>query len=345
MKRETRLWEKVCDLDNIYMAHKMASRDKLHRKEVEEVNADLDNKMRMVQAILQSMKWRPAKYKKFLRDERGKVREICKSPYYPDRIVRWAIMLVIEPRITKNLIDQCCASIPGRGVKRASDFIRRYLKDVEGTKYCLKIDISKFYGHIDHKIMLHKLQTLFNDKDLIENLRRFIESHEKGLPIGSYMSQYFANLYLSDFDHFCKEKLHLSYYVRYMDDVVCLAPSKEDLHRVKRIMDGWLAEHLNLRIKSNWQVFPVDSRGIDFLGFRFFHARTLLRRKLTMRMRQAMAKVAKRIRNNLRLRIIDTARYISYMGWIIQSKSKGFFAKYFLPVRGPILDRFRRITA
>lgn len=341
MKRLANIWEKVCDLDNIYRAHLMASKDKHHRKEVEEVNADLGNKLRQIQAILQTMQWRPAPYQKFMRKERGKMREICKSPYFPDRIIHWAIMLQIEKRMMANLIDQTCASIPGRGIAKGIKYMKKYLEDIEGTKYCLKLDISKFYGNIDHSILMHKLRTLFKDADLIENIRRFVESDQKGLPIGSYMSQNFANLYLSDLDHYIKEVWGIKYYVRYMDDIVILAPNKDDLHRIKRVIDGFLAEHLNLRVKGNWQVFPVEARGVDFLGFRFFHGKMLLRRTLSMRMRRATGKIGRRIRKGLRIRMIDVSRYLSYMGWILASEARGFFARFFLPIRGVILEKKR----
>lgn len=64
------------------------------------------------------------------------------------------------------------------------------------------------------------------DKDLLNLLDLIIDSCEKGLPIGSYLSQYLSNFYLSNFDHWCKEILKIKYIIRYMDDIVILGSNK-----------------------------------------------------------------------------------------------------------------------
>lgn len=110
---------------------------------------------------------------------------------------------------------------------------------------------------------------------------------------GNYLSQYFANLVLAYFDHWLKETKRVKYYWRYADDIVILAPNKEVLHELLHEIRAYL-KGLKLRVKRNYQVFPVDSRGIDFLGYVFYHTHTLLRKSIKQKLCRRVAKLNKR---------------------------------------------------
>ena len=201
-------------------------------------------------------------------NDKGKERELMKLPYFPDRIIQWAILLQIEDIFTKTFCSHTCASISERGIKKASELVEQYMKDVNGTKECLKIDISKFYQNINHRILKQLLRKKFKDKRLLELLDMIIDSYpgDKGVPIGSYLSQFLANFYLAYFDHWLKEKMGVKYVVRYMDDVVIFHESKQYLHWLVRQMYEYLKNELDVNIKDNWQVFPTAIRGVDFVG-------------------------------------------------------------------------------
>jgi hypothetical protein len=106
----------------------------------------------------------------------------------------------------------------------------------------------------------------------------------KGVPIGNYLSQFFANLYLTYFDHWVKEELKCKYYFRYADDIVILGNDKNYLRNVLVSIKLYLKQVLNLELKPNYQIFPVESRGIDFVGYKFCHTHVLLRKSIKMRM-------------------------------------------------------------
>ena len=63
-----------------------------------------------------------------------------------------------------------------------------------------------------------------SDKLLLKLTYMFIYDNNKtkGIPIGNYTSQYFANIYLDKLDKYIKETLKVKYYVRYMDDFILL---------------------------------------------------------------------------------------------------------------------------
>lgn len=130
-------------------------------------------------------------------NDKGKSRELWKLPYFPHRIIQWAIMLQIEPVFNQVFTDFTCASLPNRGIQKAQKLIDRYLKDEPGTKYCFKMDVHHFYPSIDHDILKRLLRKKFKDPDLLALLDMIIDSHPpKGIPIGSYLSQYLANFVL-----------------------------------------------------------------------------------------------------------------------------------------------------
>ena len=170
--------------------------------------------------------------------------------------------------------------------------MKKALKDRDNTKYCLKLDIKKYYPSIDHCILKKIIRKKIKDKDLLELLDEIIDSAD-GVPIGNYLSQYFANLYLTYLDHWLKEELKVKYYFRYADDMVFLHPNKSELWDIYNKVDEYLRENLNLQIKDNYQVFPVDIRGLDFVGYIFRHDYILMRKSIKKRMCKKVAKLRK----------------------------------------------------
>lgn len=271
-------------------AHKGASKGKRHYKQVREVNADLQNQLLKIQKMLIDKSYRVSAYKTETINDNGKERVLYKLPYYPDRIIQWAIMLQIETIFNKNFCYHTCASLKGRGIYRAVRLSKKYTKKEVECRYCLKFDIKKFYPSINKRILKELIRTKFKDKDLLWLLDLIIDSYpdERGLPIGSYLSQYLANFYLSRFDHFLKEKLRLKFVVRYMDDICIYSDNKAHLHKILAQVRAYLNNYLDLQLKSNYQIFPTQTRGVDFVGYRFFGKFTLLRKSIAKNIKAKM---------------------------------------------------------
>lgn len=209
-----------------------------------------------------------------------KEREIYRLSYYPHRIIHHAIMNVLEP-IWKNVfIKNTYACIKGRGIHLLEKHLYRDLQNhPKETVYCAKMDIRHFYPSVDHEILKKIIRKKIKDKKLLNLLDAIIDS-APGLPIGNYLSQYLSNLYLTYFDHWCKEELKIKFYYRYADDIVLLSDNKEQLRNWIIAIKMYLTKELKLTLKPNYQIFPVESRGIDYVGYVIRHKYILLRKSI-----------------------------------------------------------------
>jgi RNA-directed DNA polymerase len=313
MKRYGNLYQKVCSLENIRLAHKNAKKGKGHYSEVKMVEADPEKYFLMIQEMLRNKMFKTLTYSVFTKVDQKKVREIYKLPYFPDRIVHHCIMNILEPIWMKTLISDTYASLKGRGIHKGVKRMKRALKDTENTTFCLKMDVKKFYPSINHNVLKRIIRKKIKDPDLLWLLDEIIDSAD-GVPIGNYLSQYFGNLYLSGFDHWMKESKSIKYYFRYCDDVIILSTSKRHLGELREQIQHYLLENLRLTLKGNWQIFPVRVRGIDFLGYRFFGYYTLLRKGIVRRFKLKVYQIKK---DNCKLSLAQIVNGImSYYGWL-----------------------------
>lgn len=311
MKRYNNLFDKIVTLDNLYLADKRARRQKQHRPEIIEFDKSREKLLLDLQKKLINGEYRTSEYYIFKIYE-PKEREIFKLPYYPDRIVHHAIMNIMEPIWVSSFVKGTYSCIKNRGIHKALKDVKHALKDEANTQYCLKLDVRKFYPSIDHAILKQLIRKKIKDKRLLSLLDEIIESAQ-GVPIGNYLSQFFANLYLTYLDHWIKEQKKVRYYFRYADDIVILGRDKQELRDLFYNIQDYLNNKLKLNFKDNWQIFKVDSRGIDFVGYRIFHTDTLLRKSIKK-------KFCKKINKLNKKQNIDKDTYkqkiCSYIGWI-----------------------------
>ena len=316
MKRNDYLFDKICSMENLRLADFKARKGKKHNRGVQLFDRDPEGNLQRLRALLLSGQYKTSRYSFFTVHD-PKERTIARLPYYPDRIVHHAIMNVIEPIITKMYTADTYACIKGRGSHLARHRIMEAMrKDPEGTTYCLKLDIRKYYPSIDHEILKGILRRKFKDVRLLGLLDEIIDSAE-GLPIGNYLSQTLANVFLAHFDHYVKEVLRVKYYYRYVDDIVILGADKAELRRIFYAIRERLAAQ-KLRVKDNWQIFPVEARGLDFLGFVFRHGYVRLRKRIKRNIFRTLAHLRKVCKTTKEIRLAAG----SYIGWLKYTNSR-----------------------
>lgn len=292
MKRLTGLWDQVVAFDNLLLAYRKARRGKGRKAAVAGFALRLEHELLLLQRELLAGSYRPGAYRQFTIYER-KPRLISAAPFR-DRVVHHALLNVIEPPLDRRFIADSYACRAGKGTHAA---VARYQRWANRYRYVLKLDIARYFLSIDHRILKAKLRARIKDRPVLDLLDLIIDSSPEstgpvfhfegddlltplerptGIPIGNLTSQFFANLYLDDLDHFIKERLRVPGYLRYVDDSALLGDDKTRLHELKEIIaDRLAAERLRLHPRKA-QVVPV-AVGLDLLGYRVYPHKCLLR--------------------------------------------------------------------
>jgi len=327
MKRVGNLFMKIADYSNLCRAHLNARKGKAYYTEVQEVDRNVDFYIRELQLMILSKKFTTSKYEVFKISE-PKERMISKLPYFPDRIVHHAIMQVLQPIWDKTCIYDSYAAIPGKGIHAGYYRLKKFLRDRNNTKYCLKFDVQKFYPSVNHDILLDEVKRKIKCRDtlwLLEDIIRSVEG-DKGLPIGNYLSQYLSNIYLNHFDHWIKEKLNCEYYIRYCDDAIILHKDKAFLRDRLSDIEEYLWFNLKLILNNKTQIFPIESRGIDFLGYRTYPEFSLLRKSSKKKFKQKIKKIEESWQAMRSMHVLCSV--MSYLGWLIHCNSFNLLEKY-----------------
>lgn len=302
MKRLGNIFESITTLANLQDADRKAQRGKLNQYGIELHNRNKEGNLLILQDLLRSKSYRTSTYDVFTIYE-PKERIVYRLPYFPDRITHHAIMNVLESVFVGTFTADTYSCIKKRGIHHLLRKLRSNLvNDVQGTRYCLKLDIKKFYPSVDHDVLKALLRRKFKDQDLLWLLDEIIDS-APGLPIGNYLSQYLANFYLSYFDHWIKEDRRVKYYYRYADDIVILHSDKPALHSLLVEIKNYLSS-LKLQVKENHSVFPVASRGIDFVGYVFYHTHVKIRKQIKKNFARKLSMDPDHLSKN------------SYLGWL-----------------------------
>ncbi len=300
-------------MENLRLADRTAQRGKSNQYGVKLHNNSAESNLFLLHESLLNKTYKTSTYQVFKVFE-PKERDVYRLPYYPDRIMHHAIMNILEHFFVSRFTTDTYSCIKGRGIHSAARAVQTALRDKPNSIYCLKLDIKKFYPSIDHDILKSLLRRKLKDQDLLWLLDEIIDSAD-GLPIGNYLSQYFANYYLTYFDYWIKGIQKVKYYFRYADDIVILSSNKPYLHGILANIKQYLQNELRLEVKNNYQVFPVAARGIDFVGYRMYHTHVMLRKRI----KKNFAKMMKRNRNKQSI--------ASYYGWAKHANTKHLLKK------------------
>lgn len=337
MKTYKHLFEKLITRENIRAAIHNSAKGKTKRRDVKLVLSNIDKYIEKVRNALCNKTLKPKLHKaKLIIDKSSKKERIILQPkYIIDQIIHHAVIQVLEPILLKGAYEYSCGSIVGKGGIFGKRYIERFIRENKPSevKYILKFDIRHYFQTIDVNILKEKFKRVIADADMLEVIFYILDSNKAllndelidlHLPIGNYPSQCFANWNLQEVDHFIKEKLKAKCYIRYMDDFVIFGNNKKKLHKDFLEIKKYL-ENLNLEIKANWQIFKFDytdkngiqrGRPLDFMGYKFYRNRTVLRRTIMLRATRKAANIGKK----KNITWFDSSQMISYLGWFSHAK-------------------------
>ena len=267
MKRHKNLYQKIYDYDNILRAFKNARRGKGKNLYVIKFEENLEENLKQIQTELINETWQPAPYKKFqIYDPKHR---IIHAPVFRDRIVQHAIMQILEPIFDKRFIYDSYASRKKKGIHAGVERLTQFLRRYDGFVYVLKCDVKKFFESIDHDVLIRIIRKKIADEKVIILITKILKNDglEKGVTLGNYTSQWFANIILNELDYFVKQKLGVKEYLRYMDDFLLLSQSKNELHKWKHEIKNFLQDELKLELHERKQLIFPAYIGVDFLGY------------------------------------------------------------------------------
>lgn len=328
MKSYNHLWEQFLSDENYYRAMENATRNKHGKKR---------KLAKYMREHADELKDEYMEYAQNFRNEHHNpmyiydgVRRKRRQIYVPtmrEQVIHHMVSNVLQPIFMKPMYEHSYGSIPNRGAHKAMKRIKSWIKkDPDGFKYILKLDVKKYFDSIPHDVLKAKLAKIIHDDNFLSLLYTIIDVTDVGIPIGFYTSQWIANWYLTDLDHYVKEVLGAKYYVRYMDDMVIAGNNKEDLHRIKSGLEEFLNGQLGLEIKHNWQIFPLASRDLDFMGFRFSFNKITLRKTILAKAVRKARRVAKK-----GITIHSARQMLSYNGWIGSTDVYGYYVRNIKP--------------
>lgn len=291
-KRSKNLIEQIIDWDNLVEAHRLARRGKRDRQDVIEFESRMWEELGALQMEMLWGTYSPGRYRSFVVYE-PKQRIIMAAPYR-DRVAQHAICNVCGPIWNRSMIYDSYACRPGMGTHLGAARVEQWLRGMvaSGDTWVLKMDVSKYFFSIRHElakaVVRDKIScpaTLKLLDTIIDSTGGTCETDPVGIPVGNLTSQWIANLVGNRIDQWAKRTMGLRRYARYMDDMVVLVRSKQEALDLRDAFDDKLAS-LGLRF-SKASVLPA-SRGVNFLGYRIWPHKRLLRKDSIRRMKRAM---------------------------------------------------------
>lgn len=196
---------------------------------------------------------------------------------------RWVVDNFLISYFVPTFINTSYACLKNRGMHRACLDVQKamiHCKRIWREYYILKMDVRKYFDNINKNILYEILSKKICYKKLLWLIKEIIYSNEgrRGLPIGNYTSQMFANIYLNEIDQYIKNELHCKYYFRYMDDSIILMKTKKQAKEVLEKIRIFLKERLELELNSKTQIFK-NRQGVNFCGYKINEYRLKLRDK------------------------------------------------------------------
>jgi RNA-directed DNA polymerase len=346
------LYPQVCSFDNLYLGYLAARKGKRGKEPVASFEHRFEEKLLRLQEELESKTYKPGRYHNFY-IHRPKRRKISAAPFR-DRVMHHALCRVIEPIFERRFIHDSYACRIGKGTHRALDRCTEFARQ---KRYVLKCDIVQFFPSIDHQILRGLLARHIADEDALWLIDRILESgaglladeyemhwfpgddllarlRPRGLPIGNLTSQFWANVYLNQLDHFVKRELGCRHYIRYVDDFLLFGDDKGELHHWRHQIMGFLVS-MRLRLHEQQSVvFPVTT-GIPFLGMRVYPTHRRLKKANALGFRRHLKELVERYCTGQ----IDFERLqASVQGWVNHARyadtwalRRSFFSTLVIP--------------
>lgn len=293
-------FDKYLTYENLMKAHIESRKSKCRKPEIIRFNLRQEEYIMWLYNELKNETYKHGGYKEFYVTE-PKLRKIEKSRYI-DRIVhRWLVDNFLQRAFVSQFIYSSFACIKDKGMHKAAFYVQKCMKSAKmkwGDYYILKTDVAKYFNNIDKQILLNILKRKIKDKKLIWLINEILyaQLREKGIEIGNYTSQVFANIYLNEVDQYIKHELKIKYYARYLDDSILILHTKQEARFALEKIRTFLKEKLKLELNSKTQIFK-GKQGVNFCGYKINEYRLKLRNKGKRKLKDKVKSLKRKIKN------------------------------------------------
>jgi len=308
-------WRVICSFAWLLEAYRNARKRKRFRHDVMSFTAELEDNLLVVQEGMTAGTYELGPYrKKWVYVPK---RRLVMALPFPDRIVQWSIYQYLNPIYDRLFIEDSYACRKDKGSHKAAKRLQYWMRQIDRKPgpdwYALKLDISKYFYRVQHEKLLEILARRVDDPDMMDFLRTVINSraepfglprgrkpdntppeewvYDVGMPIGNLTSQLFANIYLNELDQFCKHRLGIHYYIRYMDDVIIIGPGAPTLQRYRDVIAAYLSCELALDLNDKTSIQKMR-RGVEFVGMRIWPTHAKLRKSTVGRLKREVRKIS-----------------------------------------------------
>src|SRR5258706_10621032 len=194
-------------------------------------------------------------------------------PTVQDRFIQQLLLQAMTPIFDPNFSEHSYGFRPGRSAQDAVRTAQQYAQ--EGKEWVVDIDITKFFDHVNHDILMGRIAGVIRDKRVLHLIGKYLRrgalvegvvmASEEGTPQGGPLSRLLANIYLDELDQELDRRKHS--YCRYADDCNIYVGSQAAAERTLASVQAWIEKHLRLKVNA---AKSGTGRGWErkFLGFR-----------------------------------------------------------------------------
>lgn len=361
----------MCKPDVIREAFFQMRKGKTKRKEIIEIEKNLDENIEKMRVMLENTKpddvtvehpefaFKPLYREPVEIIERGKPRKLYKPSIW-EQWVHNIILVVLEPIFRKRFYEHaygCMSLMKSNHKKRRPVYMRKMEEWIHGGfKYFLKLDIRHCYDNMKIKNVLNHLRSFICDEwvlfliyrcyMLFDRYGNFVQEMH-GLCLGYRLSPWLCYSYLTDVDYLIQQECGYKKYMRYADDMVICGNNKKKMQVLLSKIKQALGK-LRLRLKGNWQLCRFDykkkngnriGRPIDFMGFKYYRDKTFLRKHILYRM--------ERVAHNIsRMKLVyhkQAASICGTMGYITHTDCYKWYVERIKPY--VIIGKMKRIVS
>lgn len=278
------MFDRIVDEGNIYQAYKKALKGdgKYHIEAMEFMFDEVYNLQELRESLIDGT----YEFSGYIRFTVYEPKErIVDAPHFKDKIVQLAINNILKEIYNKSFVYDSYACIDDKGThkcaKRIQHLMRKAKWEYGEETTIIKGDFKKFFYSIYRDILKKILPKKISCQRTLDLLFLIIDSADVidllGLPLGNTLSQLFANVYLNEFDNYCKRRLSLKYYARYMDDFIIVVKNKEIAREAIGLITEYVENTLGLRLNENkTKYFPIN-QGVNTIGYKIYTTHMLLR--------------------------------------------------------------------